>query len=393
MLIALLWVVLGLGSLASVVVALWIAVSLSRAASGGTSHPIWSWVLALVITLALPFALATWRHQKNPRRISLTMAWLPMLWNATGLLVAVALIPDVMGAALRGHGADVTASQLGESHSATRLLSALGHHTADVIDAPPGVGDAARDELTPFDPDEGLDAAKAISVPLTEDRTAIFVDVELEGFNGRHVKLPYLFDTGASFTTISTKVAKEIGIEIPADAPVLTFNTATGRRDSRMVYLPAVRIGQVRVESLLVSVCDGCSNEGHSGLLGQNVMRRFLARIDFKNGRMLLLPRLAERRPNRAYDIKSVVNMEVEGGPAMFLDRIHWVILVENQASVPMRDVTPTVKFTDGPLLTGETIEEIKPGEVGRSLVKGRVRTGRDKPGGHFQLGLAEAYW
>jgi hypothetical protein len=160
-----------------------------------------------------------------------------------------------------------------------------------------------------------------------------------------------------------------------------------------MVYLPALRVGQVRVEGLLVSVCDGCVNEGHAGLLGQNVMRRFLANIDFKNGRMLLLPRLGEERPNRAYDIEPVVEMKVEGTPEVWLGRVRWTVLVGNRSTVPIRDLTPTVKFTDGPTLVGKTIPLIEPGEVGKSLVQGEASSGPGGSKGHYQLGLSQAFW
>ena len=394
MLLALLWVVLGLGSLASAVVALWVVVSLARAAAVGSGGAFLPWFIAVALTLGLPCALAVWKHQHEPKKISLTMAWLPMVWNTVGLLAMSQLVPDIVGAALRGQGSAVAAETLGESHSATRVMSALGHHAADVVDPerPPTVAERAAPPL-PFT-DANLDMSKAISVPLEEQGTAIFVEVGLEGYGGRHAKKTYLFDTGASYTTLSTEAAAELGIEIPDDAPVLEFDTAKGRRESRMVYLPALRLGQVRIEGLVVSVCDKCINGRHTGLLGQNVMRRFLARIDFQKGRMLLIPRAGASRPNRAYDIGPMVQLEVEGDPVMWGDRVHWVVEVHNRSTVPIRDVVPTANFTGGPNLLGVKIDEIGPGEVGRSLVKGKVGSGsQKKTEGHFKLGLSEAYW
>jgi hypothetical protein len=393
-LVALLWVVLGLGSLASTVIALWVVLSLSKSAAAGGGYAVWHWLVAIVCTLGLPFAIATWRHQKDARRISLSMAWLPMIWNTAGLVLASQLVPDLMASALRGQGAWVTADQLGDSHSATRVMSALGHHAADYVapEGEPTVRDRGVAALE-FDAELDIDRARAVSVPLADEGTAIFVDVQLEGHDGKHIELPYLFDTGASFTTISTEIAGKLGIAIPEDAPILTFNTASGRRESRMVYLPALRVGQVRVEGLLVSVCDGCVNEGHAGLLGQNVMRRFLANIDFQNGRMLLAPRIHQGRPNRAYDIEPVVEMKVEGTPEVWLGRVRWTVLVKNRSTVPIRDLTPTVKFTDGPMLVGKTIAVIQPGEVGKSLVQGEASSGQGGSKGHYQLGLQQAFW
>src|SRR5690606_28901617 len=103
-----------------------------QAQSGAAASSAWTWMIAIVITLTLPFAIAVWKHQGDPRRISLTMAWLPMLWNAAGLLLATQIVPDLMTSALRGHGAWVTPG-VGDSHSATRVMSALGHQAADIV--------------------------------------------------------------------------------------------------------------------------------------------------------------------------------------------------------------------------------------------------------------------
>jgi len=391
---ALAWVLLGLGSLASLVVAVWITVSMARAAavdrSGFTASPVWIWLVALVITLGVPFAIAVWKHQGDTRRISLTMAWLPMLWNAGGLLVAMQMMPDIMATALRGHGAWVAESRFGDSHSATQVMSALGHRVADFTS--PGSADVGSHGERGALPLVGLgeiDASKALSVPLAEKGTAILMDVTFVGADGRtKLTLPYLFDTGASYTTISSKTAAKLGVQVPDNAPTLTFNTASGPRESRMVHLPALELGQVSIPGLLVSVCDACVNERTEGLLGLNVMREFFMQMDYKNQRMQLLPRVAESSPNRAFDIEPVVELKVEGAAEVWLGRVRWMVLVRNRSTVPLRNVVPAVAFTDGLTLRGATIPEIAPGKVGRALVEGKADTK-----GHYTLGLAEAYW
>lgn len=395
--VAFLWVTLGLTSLASTVTALWIGTALARhAAQASTSTApsvLWVWGLGLFMTLGLPFILAAWQGAGDARRISVNMTWLPMAWNTIGLLLASQLIPDLMGSALRANATWIVADRLGDTHAATRVLSALGHEVADTL-APPAATELSElDYPKPLDDSSEADMSMAISVPMEDGGTAIFIDAMLEGHDGQLVALPYLFDTGASFTTISTDTAHKLGIEIPDDAPVLTFNTASGPRKSRMVYLPAIRVGRVRIPSLLVSVCDGCVNKRHAGLLGQNVMRRFFVQMDFLAGRTLLVPRVVDERINRAYDIEPVVEMNLDGAPEVWLGRIRWVIAVENKGSVPLYDVTPVVRFTNGPSLQGETIDVIQPGEVGRSLVEGKASNGRRGSKGQYQLVLAEAYW
>jgi len=395
---ALLWVLLGLGSLASLVIAVWIAVSMAKAAAlyrtGFTAGPFWIWLVALLLTLGIPFAIAVWKHQGDPRRISLTMAWLPMLWNAGGVLVAIQLVPDIMANALRGQGSWIAEDRFGDSHSATRVMSALGHKAAEIA-APESVSDderAPRGAL-PFAVPHEVDVSTAISVPFAEEGTAILMDVKLHGPKAE-ISLPYLFDTGASYTTISSKTAAKLGIEVPDDAPILTFNTASGPRESHMVHLPALQLGQVTIPGLLVSVCDACVNERSEGLLGLNVMRAFFVQMDYKNQRMQLLPLLAETKPNRAYDIEPIVELKVEGAAEVWLRRVRWTVLVRNRGTVPLRDLVPVVKFTDGPTLRGATISEIAPGGVGRSLVEGKASLdGKTDTKGHYTLGLVEAYW
>jgi clan AA aspartic protease (TIGR02281 family) len=397
---ALAWVLLGLGSLASLVIAVWVMVSMARAAAvdrtGFTASTLWIWLVALAITLGVPFAIAVWKHQGDARRISLTMAWLPMLWNAGGILVAMQMMPDIVATALRGHGAWVAEDRFGDSHSATRVMSALGHHVADFT--APASADATNLGERGVLPLSGLgeiDPSKALSVPFAEEGTAILMDVTLRGPDPKvELTLPYLFDTGASYTTLSSKTAARLGVQVPEDAPTLTFNTASGPRESRMVHLPALRLGQVTIPGLLVSVCDACVNERTEGLLGLNVMREFFVQMDYKNQRMQLLPRVAEATPNRAYDIEPVVELKVEGAAEVWLGRVRWMVLVRNRGTVPLHDVVPVVEFTDGPTLRGATIAEIAPGKVGRALVEGKASVdGKADTKGHYTLGLVEAYW
>lgn len=395
------WVLLTLGSIASGLIALWITSSMARLTNEGsddfTSSGVWVAIVAVVVTFGVPFALATWQARGDSRRIRTTMTWLPLVWNAGGLILASQLVPDVVGRALRSHGARVAAQELGDSHAATRVLSALGHNAADFVD-PPDDGrtttqGAPRLTLTSA-PRHDIIEEQAISVPFIEEGTAILLDVTLEGPKAE-LELTYLFDTGASFTTLSTDTAAALGVAIPDDAPTLKFNTASGSRDSKMVYLDALRLGSVRIPGLLVSVCDACVNERTGGLLGLNVMREFYAQMDYKNRRMTLLPRVQEHRPNRAYDIEPVVDLEVEGTPEVWLGRVRWIVRVHNRGSQPIENVTPVVKFTDGPSLLGRTVERIEPGESGRSLIEGRAAFEGDEGGsrGQFTLTLFEAYW
>ncbi|MCA9699176.1 MAG: retroviral-like aspartic protease family protein [Myxococcales bacterium] len=385
-LVALGWVMSSLLSLVVSTIALLTVFSLARAANAD-AHVAWHWLLALGLTFGLPFVIAAWKYLDQPKKIRATMAWLPSVCNAGGLLIATLLVPDLVGTALRSCEW-VVQGHFGDAHPATRALSALGHEAADTIDPDGGEFPAPVLEHTRV----ALDGD--IVVPFSEEGAAIFLTVGLLGADGQEEQLDYLFDTGASYTTITSETARKLGIEVPDDAPTLEFNTASGPRKSRMVHLPALALGDVRVPGLLVSVCDSCATERTQGLLGLNVMREFVVQMDYQGSRMRLIPRIHEGAANRAYDIEPVLSMQVEGRPEIWLGRIRWVVTMTNNGSVPVHDVMPRVDFKDGPRLYGERVELIEPGETGRSLLVGQVsEDGEDAGSVEFTLMLAEAYW
>ncbi len=380
------WVLLVLLSIGAGLVALLTTLALTKQANSDAS-PVWMWTIAIFVSFGMPFALAAWRHHDQPKRITATMTWLPAVWNAAGLLLATQLIPDVTAASLRSLEW-VVQGRLGDSHPATRAMSALGHEVADLVDEPP----PAPPVLVPTPSAVALD--RAIKVPFNEQGTAIMLGVELAGPAGA-LSADYLFDTGASYTTITNEAAQQLGIEVPDDAPTLKFNTASGLRESRMVFLPTLRLGDVEIDGLLVSVCDQCANDRTRGLLGLNVMREFFVQMDYQAQEMRLLPRVQEARPNRAYDIEPVVSLEVEGRPEIWLGRVRWVVLIHNRSTEAVAGVVPRIEFSDGPTLLGAAVERIEPGETGRSLIVGKV-SDQDGPAPgsvEFTLTVAEAHW
>lgn len=379
-----------LASMFVVPFALWCNFSLARTAQLDARVAAgWLWVLSFVVTLGVPLALAMWKYGAEARRLSAAMMWLPLVWNLGALLIATQVIPGLLVESLRAHG-DLAGTRFGDSHRIARALSAIGHDLADRLDPPRSDPPAPATAPDPAPVDPTADHT-SIAVPFSAAGNAILMDVELEGPAGK-LKLPYLFDTGASFTTVNSRTAEQLGLRVPDDAPTLQFNTASGPRESRMVYLPALRLGGVELRGLLVSVCDGCSNDRSQGLLGLNVMREFLVEMDYQAERMNLIPRPHPGRANRSYDIGPAVQIEVEGSPEIWLGRIRWVLLVRNRSTVPIENVVPEVLFSDGQRMRGGPIARVEPGGVGKSLVEGKTQAvDHEKLG--FTLALAEAYW
>ncbi len=373
------------GSLAAAVTATWVLLALQRAhlpahAPGRATHVL----VALVATVLAPLLLAWWRHPRDRRAFILTSTYTPLLWNMGGLVLAAWTVPDLAGQALREQGAWVAAARYGESATQTRVLSALAHHAADAVDPAGALQQLPGLHALP----EEVDTAHMVRVPFSDAGSAILMDVTLEGPAGT-VTAPYLFDTGASFTTVSREHARALGLTVPQDAPTLEFNTAAGPRTSKMAFLPALHVGDVRVPGLLVSVCDACVTEQAGGLLGLNVVREFFVQMDYKNAKMALVPRHAAGPPNRAYDVRPVLDMKIEGSPEVWLGRVHWVVIVRNRGSVPVRDVRPVIRFVDGPDLPARPIDVIAPGAVARTLVRGKVH----ERAGEFTIELEHATW
>ena len=94
------------------------------------------------------------------------------------------------------------------------------------------------------------------------------VDVK---FNNRRW-FEMLVDSGASVTTITRSMAKELGIT-PADiVDRVTFSTANGTTELPIVYLNVIEVGGLKHSRLPVAVA---GPEMDIGLLGQDFMQQY----------------------------------------------------------------------------------------------------------------------
>jgi clan AA aspartic protease (TIGR02281 family) len=82
---------------------------------------------------------------------------------------------------------------------------------------------------------------------------------------------PFLIDTGASHTTMSSEVLKKLGIPIPTVTKWVTMETADGSQvTARQSTIPWLQIGPYILKDVIVVQCENC----HS-LLGQSALARF----------------------------------------------------------------------------------------------------------------------
>lgn len=152
----------------------------------------------------------------------------------------------------------------------------LGEKTAYVPPAPPVTAGGAT-------------GTGHIELKTSRRGTQHAVQVSLEGEGGKRVSRELLVDTGADFLVLPASLLGTLGI--PADGlRPSEMQTANGKIQARIGSLPALWLGQNRIENVRAAFLDD-AKLGNSGLLGMSVLSRFTLTIDDKAGRLTLDPK------------------------------------------------------------------------------------------------------
>ncbi len=378
--------VLLLGSVVATSLAFWVLVALQLRHHPDASLG-WQVCLAAAACVGVPFSLAVWKHAPARTPAFHTLTWLPLATNAFMISALAYFTPNMFGLALRVHGATLASAAFGDDATQVQMLAAFAHEVAERVTGVPEPTKPSRHRP------RGVLTGQAIEIALPDVGGTIVTEVVLEGPEGHRHRASYLFDTGASYTTIETSTAKALHITVPDDAPTMEFATAAGPRQSRMVYLPALELGGVRMEGLSVSICDDCPSDRSVGLLGQNVMRTFLAQIDYEAQQMTLYPRMEATPANRAYDIEPMLATAIAGPAEVWFGRIRWPLLVHNRSTRRVFNIVPVVRFAGGSNVRAAPIAELFPGASARTLVEGPTGYAADHRQVTFTLGVQEASW
>lgn len=112
--------------------------------------------------------------------------------------------------------------------------------------------------------------------------------IPVKGLLNERVPAAFLVDTGASYTTITSALAREIGIADLDQRPRVRFRAASGDIDAPLVRVASIRIRDAYVEDIVVAVCDTCGDGLIDGLLGLNFLQRFKVEIDGPSGKLYL---------------------------------------------------------------------------------------------------------
>jgi len=106
-------------------------------------------------------------------------------------------------------------------------------------------------------------------------------------FNGK-VTVPLVFDTGATFTTISAELAARIGLKPQeSDRPVELHVADGGVVKASLMTIPSVRVGKFTVDNVVCAVMPPGKAEIPL-LLGQSFHRHFTYKFTSESGQLIL---------------------------------------------------------------------------------------------------------
>lgn len=137
-------------------------------------------------------------------------------------------------------------------------------------------------EIPKASPPLKVSEPEGIVVDLVRKHELMLAEAVLNGA----IRQYFIVDTGASFTLISRPTARELGITIDENTPVIPIFTASSLVFAPLVTLKSIRVGEAEVENVDVLVHNMPSDS--AGLLGNSFLNKFKVVIDSVNGKMTL---------------------------------------------------------------------------------------------------------
>src|SRR5215813_13991980 len=118
------------------------------------------------------------------------------------------------------------------------------------------------------------------SIPFEKQGQVVIVEAMLN----KKTAARFVVDTGASYTMISSAVAKELDIDTEQNRRTAPFQTANGVIQAPLVSLDSIAVGGMEIRNLTAAVHDAVSDPRISGLLGLNFLSNFRMDIDTQKG-------------------------------------------------------------------------------------------------------------
>ena len=118
------------------------------------------------------------------------------------------------------------------------------------------------------------------SIPFEKQGQVVVIEATLN----KKTAAKFVVDTGASYTMISSAVAKELDIDTEQNRRTAPFQTANGIIQAPLVSLDSITVGGMEIRNLTAAVHDAVSDARISGLLGLNFLSNFRMDIDTQKG-------------------------------------------------------------------------------------------------------------
>jgi clan AA aspartic protease (TIGR02281 family) len=121
---------------------------------------------------------------------------------------------------------------------------------------------------------------KKASIPIEKQGQVIIVEAMLN----QKTSARFVVDTGASYTMISSGVAKLLDIDISQHQPTVSFQTANGIIQAPLAKLDSITVGGMEIKDLTAAIHDIAPESRVAGLLGLNFLSNFRMDIDTQKG-------------------------------------------------------------------------------------------------------------
>ena len=348
--------------------------------------PSWAVAVGASALVVLPAAGIGAMFRWKPAGVGLGM----VVWPVAVLAGLPVWFPGERVAAI-STGMGFLAAPLGEESS--RQFADLGERMALLAgeeklagEPPPPEAEPVITRLSePPPPPERVEPLEGdqIALPYEGAGRSLRIPVVFED-DGEESERWMLYDTGATYTTLTPEALRELGVEVPPDAPIVTLQTANGERQSKLVLLDRVWIGGFPVEGVTVAVCEECGGGEDAGLLGLNVSGQFTVTTDPSRREMVLEP--LGQDADRHLDVGHWV--EIAATATVWSDgRVVVDVSADNMVDLPMQDLVVDIECSGQTWQA--TFEELAPlaeADTRVSLPRGTTCT-------EYRIALSSGSW
>lgn len=125
----------------------------------------------------------------------------------------------------------------------------------------------------------------SIAVPLKASRNALMVDALLSQ-DRRQSSGVFIIDTGATYTSISEEMARQLGLDLE-HCETVRITTANGRIDVPKVTIDTLSVNGLEAHNVEATVIQVRHGSSFNGLLGLSFIKQFVLTIDPQGGQLI----------------------------------------------------------------------------------------------------------